>query len=1525
MAPKQSTFHCFLASFGLLIFTLGLLSKPAIVSATPLLNEPKFSQVSTENGLSQDTITAMMLDQEGFLWLGTEAGLNRFDGYKVRSIDFETAALGEIAISALMQDSQGNIWVGTATSGVFLIDTHTNSVQKVGHWTFKEQPDWPQFAEQFKEDNLGNIWVALNEQVVRLKGSDFDEKVLFTLEDELLAEDHIIRDILIQKDILIIATSAGLYGVDIETGVSRNIDFLNNIPSNINNNNVKFLMLHREEQLFIGTVEGLYSLSFESVRNYIRNGEGDPQSTARIPQLNIWTMLETGEGRYTIGTNQGLYNFSVDSDQLEHLLKPTDSRLLLTDDDLVALASDNNNNIWMGTLYDGALYWSPKSTQFTNVINKSDGQREFSDNNVWSFYQQNQEQLWVGTGNGLNLYNLGNGDIESYLVGDDTKAVYSSSTIDQILPAPHQQLWLVTAEGLNLFDTKTKQLSPVPAGDQKSREILNDYIWGAVTDSSGNLWFINQEGMFRYDIESAKVSKIESIGGSVNISMLENLFIDNEVFPNSIMITETGSLWRLDLSTNQLELIHKLPKFGDQQFSAPDSIALDDNNILWIAYPGYGLFGLDRRTGEEKHLFNRNNLLPGNSIYSLQKDVEGNLWMSSHRGILKFYPDNQHLQRFGYAEGVATAEFNQWAYISLADGRMAYGSQKGITMFDPSTLVNDNPQDYKVIITEIDVASSNTRYPLSNLSGHSMELDYDDVGINLSFSTLAFHHQKSTRYRYELTGKNTVSFPASSEPQANFSRLEPGDYRFSVSAFDPVSGLESQPAHVNISINYAPWASPLAYTLYSLLLITISALWWYRRNLHSARILAAHNEVLDTKNRLSLALTASNSNVWEWRESSDTIIAARMNDELGYDTSDKEISLEDHLALIHPQDKALFDSLWKTFIDDPLPGLDVTYRLKASDESWLWFRDVGRAVTDKNGKKVVVGTYTNITENLANIEKVRLFGEAFKHTRDWVVIFNANCRPIAANQAFCEVFGIDEHGDLYQQLSSVFELETNNAPRFWTKLLALKDTDHWKGEEHLELSNGTKCDVLINMTSVASMRAQGEVDYYLMIMSDISEQKEAENELRQMANFDSLTSLPNRTLLLDRINHASDHAQRHGNTIGLFFIDLDKFKQVNDSLGHKAGDELLKVVAQRLTNLLRQDDTVARLGGDEFVVMVEDVKKPDKLSALAQEIISIVEAPIQLGNQTVSVSSSVGIALFPNDASTSEELLKNADVAMYHAKEQGRSNFQYFTAHMNEIAQARLSLENKLKHAHQHKEFVNYYQPIVGMNSGRVEGFELLMRWPTDDGMIPPDQFIPVAEELGLIENMTWDALERAMPLLSEWQQHGSHVYLSVNLSARHFERQISIEHILQLLEQHHLDVSSLRFEITESALMKDYEKSLEYMQNMQAHGFVIALDDFGTGYSSLKYLKEFPIQVLKVDKSFVDDIGKNKSNEALVLTTLRMADSLNMYCVAEGIEEQQQIDFFKFHGCDFLQGYFFSKPIPADQTSVLLTQSWLA
>lgn len=1493
------------------------------LSAATLVPDPKFTQLSTEQDLSQDTVHAVLLDHEGFLWLGTAGGLNRYDGYQVDIIGGANNEIRDSEIYALFEDDQHRLWISTATRGIFLLDLATTEIRRVGDWKIPDQPDWFQSADEILQDTDGRVWLALADKVVSLHPDTLEATVEFALPEEMITVEHAIRTLWVEQDFFLVGASEGLFVIDRSEGSAEILPFS---PENATDDtlNVKFLNTFGTNQLFIGTVEGLFSLAVDTIRSYLQNKDISVAATQRVGALNIWHMAPDQRGGYYIGTNDGLYSFHPSGDQLQHMFQLTDSRYYITDNNVISFIGDRAGNLWLGTRYDGALYWTPDSTRFTNLINLSGAERILSNTYISSFWESPDQQLWIGTENGLTHYDLTTGDSQFFLENMDEKAVYSFSTIYQVVAAGDNRLLLDTAEGFRFFDTELKTSSPPVTDDAQSNAVLNGFFWGVAQDGNNQVWFITEDSFYRFDPETGDLARSEALAANLLPTEVES-FIPHPSDPDSILLSMVGKLYQFNTQNQQLTLIHALPKQGNLHLVAPDSMLEDDTGTMWITYPGVGLIGVNTETAEQQYFIDKRGALPTNYVYGLMKDAAGDLWMSSHRGVLRFLPENQHVQVFAYEEGLSVIEFNQGAHIRLSDGRMLYGGQKGAVLFDPAAFAERQVRAKKVRITGIKLSTRELANPWQDLDGTEVTMDHQDVGLQVQFSTLEYDHQKGTRYQYKLSGKDNITYPMSREASVMFPKLEPGTYRFEVVALDPGSGEKSAPATMTIVSRHAPWASPLAYAFYLLVLLSALALLWYRRARQARRLLAAHQEVLQNKNRLSMAMTASNSNVWEWDASEGTFYAPRMTDELGHTEHGNTIEYQTQLALIHPQDRGLFESRWQEFIADQDPGFDVTYRMQAANGDWQWYRDVGSAIRDHldPSKVVIAGTYTNITENLATREKVRLFGEAFRYTRDWVCILNAECAPVAANQAFCDAFGVDENGDLSAQINQIWHIDSTQRPRFWKKLQELDVADHWSGEEELAVASGQLRNVLINVTSVASVRVSGEIDYYLVIMSDVTEQKGAEDELRRLANFDSLTNLPNRTLLLDRITHGIEHARRSQDSVGLFFIDLDRFKQVNDSLGHNAGDELLRVVSQRLVNLVREEDTVARLGGDEFVVMVEHVTDAGKLSVLARQLISTLEQPVQLGNQTVSVSSSIGIALFPVDASDSEELVRNADIAMYHAKEMGRNNFQYFTEEMNQLAQARLGLETRVKRAHQDKEFVNYYQPIVNSASGLAEGFELLMRWPSDTGMIPPDIFIPVAEELGLIEDMTWDALERAMPTLKRWQQHNRSVYLSVNLSARHFERGISVEHVINLLQRFDVPVQALRFEITESALMRDYERSLSFMQAMREKGFVIALDDFGTGYSSLKYLKEFPIQVLKIDKSFVNDIGKGASGEAIVITTLRMAESLGMYCVAEGIEEAAQIRFFSKHGCERLQGYYFSKPVAESDTDALVTRSW--
>lgn len=446
-------------------------------------------------------------------------------------------------------------------------------------------------------------------------------------------------------------------------------------------------------------------------------------------------------------------------------------------------------------------------------------------------------------------------------------------------------------------------------------------------------------------------------------------------------------------------------------------------------------------------------------------------------------------------------------------------------------------------------------------------------------------------------------------------------------------------------------------------------------------------------------------------------------------------------------------------------------------------------------------------------------------------------------------------------------------------------------------------------------------------LRDITERKEAEALIVKQANYDSLTKLPNRTLFMDRLSLALTRASRNGGQIGLLFIDLDNFKKVNDTLGHSAGDQLLQEAAERLTTSVRETDTVARLGGDEFTVILPDLQKAHDVEQVVRQILDRLSKPYLIDGTEVFASGSVGITLFPDDGKDAETLLKNSDTAMYRAKYDGRNTFRFFTAKMNAEALESVKLENQLRHAVDRGEFVLHYQPIIDLESGRVAGAEALLRWNHPvDGIVSPIKFIPLAEETGLIVPIGDWVFKAACEQIREWHDIGlNSLHVSVNLSPRQC-REITFGKTFEdTLRTTGADPNAVTLEITENLLMEsDNDDAVTMLHKLRDQGVHLSLDDFGTGYSSLSYLKRFPFDVLKIDRSFVKDVATDSEDKALIEAMIAMAHGLNITVVGEGAETREQVDFLRSRDCDAVQGYYFSKPIPADQFVDLARNQYL-
>jgi len=459
-----------------------------------------------------------------------------------------------------------------------------------------------------------------------------------------------------------------------------------------------------------------------------------------------------------------------------------------------------------------------------------------------------------------------------------------------------------------------------------------------------------------------------------------------------------------------------------------------------------------------------------------------------------------------------------------------------------------------------------------------------------------------------------------------------------------------------------------------------------------------------------------------------------------------------------------------------------------------------------------------------------------------------------------------------------------------------------------------------NEQTVGPVRdSEGLVTHFVVVINDITERKEYEEQLERQNNQDALTGLASRSLLADRVGQAIAYAARHRRSVALLFIDLDHFKRINDSLGHPVGDTVLKEVAARMAERVRERDTLARLGGDEFVAVLTDLSSAGDIPLAASKILRAIERPIVTDGREMDIAASIGISVYPDDGENYETLLRNADAAMYRAKEAGRNTFRFYTADMNSEALRKLELEARLRRALARNEFELHYQPLLDLHSGKVRDAEALLRWRGEDGLISPAEFIPLAEETGLIVPIGEWVLSNACTQAQRWRQNGYDVRIAVNISARQFRDRHLAELVRSQLFTSRLPAKQLKLEITESAVMEDAEGAQAILGELQALGVGISIDDFGTGYSSLAYLRRFPIGQLKIDRSFINEVTQHQDSAAIVHAIIGLARSLRLETVAEGVETEQQRDFLKGAGCDLLQGYLFSRPLPPVEFFALL------
>ncbi len=686
----------------------------------------------------------------------------------------------------------------------------------------------------------------------------------------------------------------------------------------------------------------------------------------------------------------------------------------------------------------------------------------------------------------------------------------------------------------------------------------------------------------------------------------------------------------------------------------------------------------------------------------------------------------------------------------------------------------------------------------------------------------------------------------------------------------------------------------------------------------------ANMQKLQTQtNKLQIALAAGGESFWEWHLADDSQqieFSADYCKMLGYKKKEFAHNQKQWQDFLHPDERErIYRKVMQHIGDANTQPYENTYRMLHKDGSYRWIHSRGRLVFDERGTALsLTGMATDVTRRRADHDRLRQAQVVFESTHEGVLISDHNNRIVFVNPAFTQITGYSKE-EVIGQNPSMFQSGRHPREFYQEMWQALEQNGSWNGEIWNRRKNG---EVLPQLQNIRLLRDEnGLTTYNVAVFSDIALLHRSQSELSFLAHYDPLTNLSNRLLLHQQINLSLQQARRTKTDAGLFVVDLDHFKNINESLGHALGDELLKAAAERLSMFPGASKSLTRFGGDEFAFVLENIQSASEAAGHAQKLLEMFHQPFNVDDNEIFITVSIGICLFPLSGDTAEEVFRNADSALSKAKSMGRTTFSFYSSEMTEQAYQRLRTVSELRFALDDEQLRIYYQPVYSFVSRKIVGCEALVRWQHPErGLVPPMDFIPVAEESGLISSIDLWMLNSGCQQMKKWQDKGLGLeFISVNISSKLFGRSDLATQIADILQQHHLAPEFVELEITESSVMHDQEQADELLRTLGDLGVRFALDDFGVGYSSLSRLRTLSVHKLKIDQSFVRNLLTDKRDEAIVRSVIALGKSMHLLVQAEGIESTDVADFLCRNNCKLGQGYFYGKPMPAEELEQLL------
>jgi diguanylate cyclase (GGDEF)-like protein/PAS domain S-box-containing protein len=1413
-----------------------------------------FASYGSEAGLRQNSVTALAEDRHGFIWIGTQDGLHRFDGARFEVFSSENSALPGSFISALCLDGSGRLWVGTLHGGLALYQGGDRFLRYTAESSSLNENSILSLSPRSE----GGIWVLMPHALQSFDGGE---------RWETLRQGANLQCFFEGNGTTFLAEDSGFfYG-----GSGDSWHFVCAMQASVQ------CMVEREGVLFLGTQAGL--LTAEPPAFLPR-----PMEHPLLARAHVRTLHHSSDGLWVGTFDDGLFFLPAQGGPIQHHQPSPGLKGQLQQGRIISFTSGSDGTIWVGTGLAGLFSYHPERTRFQH------------------FYYA---QAASGGGIASNLVRALHPDgADGLYLGTDGAGILHLSSLDepiretpQMMPAHHRRIWsfaewqghllaggdegLLRKEGDRWQEWGNLKAFPVRTLLETPQRLLVGSFGkglGYFEDTSDNLHLLELP-----PASDARIMALLSVpDGAVLVGTLGELL-----------------LWQHDGSLQTVSSGEGMPV---------RTLLLDGRNQLWVGTArGLYLFahGVPSQPSEPTRVYTEEDGLPNSTIYALEEDDSGRIWLSTNRGIACLDGGTNALLCFDTSDGLQAMEFNGGASARDGRGTLYFGGIQGFNAFRPMA-IQPTTQPASVAFSYLETVLGSKI--LSPDSAQSIVLTTADAFFRVGVTTLDFAHPQRSRFRYRLLGYQEDWIEGVHRSEITYTGVPPGPYQLQVQATNR-DGL-MQPGIHSLAFEVAapPWRSRPALFLYLAGLLALSL--FLLSLAYSLR--KSHKALKQSEDRLRWALWGSGDGLWDWDMRSGIVHRSRFAEWLGYGNEELREPVHIRRGLIHADDREAMQKSLEQHLKGEAPYYEATYRLRSHDGSWKWVLDRGRVVErDADGTPWrMAGTHKDIGQQIAMQERLDLAWRAIESTEEAVVLLDQEFRLISANPAFEALTAFLQVEVQGKALRGLLSMPPLTEEAFLLLISELRNRDAWKGEIWLQRKDK---EPFLAWAHLNAVRASRFGTHFVMVFSDITQRKRSEEELRWLANYDTLTRLPNRTFFMERLNRAILRAQRGHQRLALLFLDLDRFKHINDSLGHNTGDALLCSVADRLRNCVRKDDTTARLGGDEFTIILERLENPAGSAHVAEKILADLAMPFSLGPYELVVSPSIGISIFPEDGCDAETLLRNADTAMYSAKAKGRNNYQYYSQEMNSSSLRRLEREAALRFALPRAELELHYQPQVDLTSGFCTACEALLRWRSPQfGMVSPLEFIPIAEDNGLIVEIGDWVLQQALYDFQQWRTlPGAPQRVAINLSPRQVFSNDFLSRTRSLIAASGLPGTCIEFELTESLLLDVSRQNIQTMAELKGMGATLALDDFGTGYSSLSYLKRFPMDTLKVDRSFIQDLEHNEDTRSLVGSILAMGKRMGLTVVAEGIESAEQARLLFLEGCHLGQGYHFARPMP--------------